>query len=101
MATGGGPGGGRHVNSDDYYTRCHEALHLVVREALPCIDNSLRVWHERQRLTMSPCTGICYIYPLVSTASLGRLRTPVYGRHFHMEYGMFSLNYDSQLSELQ
>ena len=40
--------------SDAFYT-CYKALHLVAREALPCVDNSLKTWHANQ--TIPPCTG--------------------------------------------
>ena len=48
---------GGYADSDTYY-RCYKALHLVTHEAIPCVDNCLKVWHARQKL--APCTtGNC------------------------------------------
>ena len=41
------------TDSDAYY-RCYKALHLVTHEAIPCVDNCLKVWHANQKLP--PCT---------------------------------------------
>ena len=46
------------IDSDAYY-RVYKALHLVSREALPCVDNCLKVWHAQQLQTLSPCTAQC------------------------------------------
>ena len=48
---------GGSTDSDAYY-RCYKALHLVTHEAIPCVDNCLKVWHANQ--TLAPCTtGNC------------------------------------------
>ena len=46
------------IDSDAYY-RVYKALHLVTHEALPCVDNCLKVWHAQQLQVLSPCTAQC------------------------------------------
>ena len=46
------------LDSDAYY-RVYKALHLVTHEALPCVDNCLKVWHAQQIQKLSPCTAQC------------------------------------------
>ena len=46
------------LDSDAYY-RVYKALHLVTHEAIPCVDNCLKVWHARQLQTLLPCTAQC------------------------------------------
>ena len=47
------------TDSDAYY-RVYKALHLVTHEAIPCVDNCLKIWHATQQQHLQPCTtGQC------------------------------------------
>ena len=56
---------------DDAYWRCYRALHLVTHTSIPCVDESLKVWHDTQKLTIAQCTAIgkCPIWKKPNNAS--------------------------------
>ena len=44
------------AKTSDAYYRVYKALHLVTHEAIPCVDNCLKVWHANQQQTLPPCS---------------------------------------------
>ena len=40
----------------DGYIRCCKALHLVVHQSIPCVDDVIRNWHTAQSLVLPSCS---------------------------------------------
>ncbi|XP_072015830.1 uncharacterized protein [Amphiura filiformis] len=47
------------VSDTGAYYKVYKGLHLLTYEALPCVDNALKVWHSHQQQTLPPCAGHC------------------------------------------
>ncbi|XP_072016974.1 uncharacterized protein [Amphiura filiformis] len=44
------------INDIGNYQRCQQAVQLVCSKAVPCIKNTLQIWHNRIKETLLPCT---------------------------------------------
>ncbi len=47
------------VSDTSAYYKVFKGLHFLIYEALPCVDNAIKVWHKNKRRTLPSCTGQC------------------------------------------
>ena len=57
------------AKTSDAYYRVYKALHLVAHEAIPCVDNCLKVWHANQQQALPPCSVLGPLQWVVSSYS--------------------------------
>ncbi|XP_072019750.1 uncharacterized protein [Amphiura filiformis] len=42
----------------DNFFKCHTALHIILSQVIPCLQNVIDTWHQQTTVTIQPCSNL-------------------------------------------